>query len=261
MGYLKSIGMCISLLILIIFVTSCDGDNKSTGDSKEEQIKKSFAKTLDMYPIKNLEELYDKEGYRDGEFEKGDKGTWLIRSEMKIQLKEENLESRGAVLEINRNTRTAEGNYIVREVVEDNDGMTHNHTKRYPVKMENNKMIPLKPIDDEKVEKEIEKFKFFVQYGNFKELKNYKDGEVSYNPEVPIYSSQYQLKNSDYNVEQLRKRYNIPTKKAPKLLLKGSGNLKGSSVGYKNIEFTFVENKEENIYFTDSVDFNPSEDK
>ncbi|HHO1074095.1 TPA: Csa1 family protein, partial [Staphylococcus aureus] len=90
---------------------------------------------------------------------------------------------------------------------------------------------------------------------------NYKDGEVTYNPEAPIYSAQYQLKNSDYNVEQLRKRYNIPTQKAPKLLLKGSGNLKGSSVGYKNIEFTFVENKGENIYFTDSVYFNPSEDK
>ncbi|HHD1040536.1 TPA: Csa1 family protein, partial [Staphylococcus aureus] len=27
------------------------------------------------------------------------------------------------------------------------------------------------------------------------------------------------------------------------------------------IEFTFVENKEENIYFTDSIYFNPSEDK
>ena len=40
--------------------------------------------------------------------------------------------------------------------------------------MENNKIIPLKPIDDEKVEKEIEKFKFFVQYGNFKELKTIK---------------------------------------------------------------------------------------
>ena len=47
---------------------------KSKEDSKEDQIKKSFAKTLDMYPIKNLEDLYDKEGYRDGEFEKGDKG-------------------------------------------------------------------------------------------------------------------------------------------------------------------------------------------
>ena len=155
MKSIKRIGLCISLLILIIFATSC-GSNKITGDSKEEQIKKSFAKSLDKYPTENLEEFYDKEGYRDGEFEKDDKGTWLIRSEMKIQLKGENLESRGAVIEINRNTRTAKGNYIVREVVEDSDGMTHNHTKRYPVKMENNKMIPLKSIDDEKVKKEIE---------------------------------------------------------------------------------------------------------
>ncbi|MBR9485113.1 tandem-type lipoprotein, partial [Staphylococcus aureus] len=230
-------------------------------DSKEAQIKKSFAKTLDMYPTENLEDFYDKEGYRDGEFKKDDKGTWLIRSEMKIQLKGENLESRGAVIEINRNTRTAKGNYIVREVGEDSEGKVYSDERKYPVKIENNKIIPLKPIDDEKVKKEIEEFKFFVQYGNFKELENYKDGEVTYNPEAPIYSAQYQLKNSDYNVEQLRKRYNIPTKKAPKLLLKGSGNLKGSSVGYKNIEFTFVENKKENIYFTDSVYFNPSEDK
>lgn len=261
MGYLKRLSWYISILILIVVIAGCGKGNEIKEDSKETQIKKSFAKTLDMYPIKNLEDLYDKEGYRDGEFKKDDKGTWLIRSEMKIQLKGENLESRGAVLEINRNTRTAKGHYIVREVVEDSDGMTHNHTKRYPVKMENNKIIPLKPIDDEKVEKEIEKFKFFVQYGNFKELKNYKDGEVSYNPEVPIYSAQYQLKNSDYNVEQLRKRYNIPTQKAPKLLLKGSGNLKGSSVGYKDIEFTFVEKKGENIYFSDSLHLEPSEDK
>ncbi|HHO6253455.1 TPA: tandem-type lipoprotein, partial [Staphylococcus aureus] len=169
----------IFILILIVLMAGCES-NKITGDSKETQIKKSFAKTLDMYPTENLEDFYDKEGYRDGEFEKDDKGTWLIRSEMKIQLKGENLESRGAVIEINRNTRTAKGNYIVREVVEDSDGMTHNHTKRYPVKMENNKMIPLKSIDDEKVKKEIEEFKFFVQYGNFKELENYKEDEVSY---------------------------------------------------------------------------------
>ncbi|HGN7350318.1 TPA: tandem-type lipoprotein [Staphylococcus aureus] len=262
---LKSVVLYISITVLSIFIigsnSSSDTAKKPKEDSKEDQIKKSFAKTLAMYPTKNLEDLYDKEGYRDGEFKKDDKGTWLIRSEMKIQLKGENLESRGVVLEINRNTRTAKGHYIVREVVEDSDGMTHNHTKRYPVKMENNKIIPLKPIDDEKVKKEIEEFKFFVQYGNFKELENYKEDEVSYNPEVPIYSAKYQLKKSDYNVEQLRKRYNIPTKKAPKLLLKGSGNLKGSSVGYKNIEFTFIENKEENIYFTDSIYFNPSEDK
>ena len=41
-----------------------------------------------------------------------------------------------------------------------------------------------------------------------------------------------------------KKRYDIPTNQAPKLLLKGSGDLKGSSIGSKNIEFTFVEKKE-----------------
>ncbi|HDJ1568928.1 TPA: tandem-type lipoprotein, partial [Staphylococcus aureus] len=154
MKYIKKNALYMCVLLLIIFIGGCGNmkdEQTNKTDSKEEQIKKSFAKTLDMYPTENLEDFYDKEGYRDGEFKKDDKGTWLIRSEMKIQLKGENLESRGVVLEINRNTRTAKGNYIVREVVEDSDGMTHNHTKRYPVKMEKNKIIPLKPIDDEKV--------------------------------------------------------------------------------------------------------------
>ena len=41
-----------------------------------------------MYPIKNLEDLYDKEGYRDEEFNKSDKGMWIINSEMNIQKRE-----------------------------------------------------------------------------------------------------------------------------------------------------------------------------
>ena len=113
-------------------------------------------------------------------------------------------------------------------------------------------------LDDEKIKKEIENFKFFSQYGNFKDLKDYKDGEVSYNPNAPNYSAKYQLSNNDYNVKQIRKRYDIPTEQAPKLLLKGTGDLKGSSTGSKNIEFTFVEKKGENIYFTDSVEYTPS---
>lgn len=38
-----------------------------------------------------------------------------------------------------------------------------------------------------------------------------------------------------------------------KLLIKGDGDLKGLLVGSKNLEFIFVENKEENIYFIDFV--------
>ncbi|MCC3680976.1 tandem-type lipoprotein, partial [Staphylococcus epidermidis] len=46
----------------------------------------------------------------------------------------------------------------------------------------------------------------------------------------------------------------------PKFLFEGAGYLKGSLVGYKHFEFTFVENKKENIFFTDAVQFTPSED-
>ncbi|HDY9936267.1 TPA: tandem-type lipoprotein [Staphylococcus aureus] len=255
MKRLNKLVLGISFLFLVISITA------GCGIGKESEIKKSFEKTLSMYPIKNLEDLYDKEGYRDDQFDKNDKGTWIINSEMVVQPKGERMKSKGMVLYMNRNTKTTTGKYIVSETLHDEDGRPKSKDKEYPVKMVDNKIIPTKGIKDENIKKEIENFKFFAQYGNFKDLSKYKDGDISYNPEAPIYSAKYQLTNNDYNVKQLRKRYDIPTNKAPKLLLKGSGNLKGSSVGYKKIEFTFVEKKGENIYFSDGLQFNPSEDK
>ncbi|EEV66034.1 staphylococcal tandem lipoprotein [Staphylococcus aureus A9719] len=249
------LGICLVLLIILIvgYVIMTKINSRSA------QIKDTFNQTLKLYPTKNLEDFYDKEGFRDQEFEKGDKGNWIVDSEMVIELKDEKMESRSMVLYINRNTRTTKGNFIVRELWEDSKGYAQSKDTKYPVKMEHNRIIPTKPIADDKLRKEIENFKFFVQYGDFKDINDYKDGDISYNPNVPSYSAKYQLKNDDYNVKQLRKRYNIPTNKAPKLLLKGDGDLKGSSIGSKNLEFTFVENKEENIYFSDSINFKPTE--
>ncbi|WP_413470420.1 Csa1 family protein, partial [Staphylococcus aureus] len=42
-------------MVLSIFIIGCGKGNETKEGAKEEQIKKSFAKTLDMYPIKNLE--------------------------------------------------------------------------------------------------------------------------------------------------------------------------------------------------------------
>ncbi len=236
MKRLNKLMLGISFLFLTIFIGGC-------GIGKEAEIKKSFEKTLSMYPIKNLEDLYDKEGYRDDQFDKKDKGTWIINSQMATQNKGKALKTNGMLLKINRNTRSAKGFYYVNAIKNDEDGRPQDNQIEYPVKMVDNKIIPTKDINDEKIKKEIENFKFFAQYGNFKDLSEYKDGDISYNPEVPSYSAKYQLTNDDYNVKQLRKRFNIPTNKVPKLLLKGTGNLKGSSVGYKDIEFTFVEKK------------------
>ncbi|ENM48776.1 tandem lipoprotein [Staphylococcus aureus M1224] len=250
-----TLGICLVLLIILIvgYVIMTKINSRSA------QIKDTFNQTLKLYPTKNLEDFYDKEGFRDQEFEKGDKGNWIVDSEMVIELKDKKMESRSMVLYINRNTRTTKGNFIVRELWEDSKGYAQSKDTKYPVKMEHNRIIPTKPIADDKLRKEIENFKFFVQYGDFKDINDYKDGDISYNPNVPSYSAKYQLSNNDYNVKQLRKRYDIPTKKAPKLLLKGDGDLKGSSIGHKNLEFIFIENKEENIYFTDSINFKPTE--
>lgn len=53
MKRLNEIVICISFLFLTIFIGGC-------GIGKEAEVKKSFEKTLSMYPIKNLEDLYDK---------------------------------------------------------------------------------------------------------------------------------------------------------------------------------------------------------
>ncbi|CPB71293.1 tandem-type lipoprotein [Staphylococcus aureus] len=186
----KKLTLGICLVLLIILIGGCVIMTKTNG--RNAQIKENFNKTLSVYPTKNLDDFYDKEGFRDQEFDKRDKGTWIIYSEMVIEPKGKNMESRGMVLYINRNTRTTKGNFIVTEITEDSKGYSRSKEKKYPVKMENNRIIP--------------------------------------------------------------------TKQAPELKLKGSGNLKGSSVGSKDLEFTFVENQEENIYFSDSVEFTPSED-
>ncbi|WRM57286.1 tandem-type lipoprotein [Staphylococcus aureus] len=147
MKRLNKLVLYISFLILVIsFTAGC-------GIGKEAEVKKSFEKTLSMYPIKNLEDLYDKEGYRDDEFDKNDKGTWIIGSEMVVQPKGERMKSKGMVLYMNRNTKTTTGKYIVSETLHDEDGRPKSKDKEYPVKMVDNKIIPTKGIKDENIKK------------------------------------------------------------------------------------------------------------
>ena len=59
MNNFRQCALCIGTSVLILLVSGCSGVFDAPEGSKI-QIKKSFAKTLDMYPIKNLEDLYDK---------------------------------------------------------------------------------------------------------------------------------------------------------------------------------------------------------
>lgn len=117
----------------------------------------------------------------------------------------------------------------------------------------------VKGVKDKKLKDEIESFKLFSQYGNFNHFDKNKITNISYNPNAPNYSAEYKMKKNDRNIQRLKKRFNIKSSKTPKLLYKGSGDLKGSSVGYKEIEFIFLENKKENVYFSGGLNLIPSD--
>ncbi|HDG5389535.1 TPA: Csa1 family protein, partial [Staphylococcus aureus] len=116
MNNFRQCALCIGTSVLILLVSGCSGVFDTPEDSKETQIKKSFAKTLDMYPIKNLEDLYDKEGYRDGEFKKGDKGTWTLLTSFAKSNKPGEIDDEGMILFLNRNIKKATGYYYTSKV-------------------------------------------------------------------------------------------------------------------------------------------------
>lgn len=122
----------IILLTTMLCSSGCGFLNQE--DSKDKEIKNNFQKMLNLYPTKNLEDFYDKEGYRDEEFDKDDKGTWIIQSKMVIQKKKEKMISRGITLHINRNKKKANGDFVVRETTENSKGRPEINEKNIQLK-------------------------------------------------------------------------------------------------------------------------------
>ncbi|EOH98817.1 tandem lipoprotein [Enterococcus moraviensis ATCC BAA-383] len=244
---MKKLYLFLGGLMILSGLGGCETKNKA-------EIEQSFDKVLAMYPTPNLESFYDMEGYRDDEFNKDDKGVWLLHSSMSISESEDSgLVTEGMVLRMNRNTKTAKGYYYTDTTW--NELSKNTEEKRYPVMYDGRGFHLVKDTNDANLKEKIHNFQFFVQYGNFSKLDTYKNLRKMYNSEVPMYELEYQLTNTDKNVESLREKYDISTEKAPTLLLKGRGDLDGSSVGYKEIEFTF--DKKIGIFFSDSIDFQP----
>lgn len=63
----KRLRLWLYLVLLAVFISACNV-------KEDKQIKENFNKTLSLYPTKNLDDFYDKEGFRDQEFDKRDKG-------------------------------------------------------------------------------------------------------------------------------------------------------------------------------------------
>ncbi|MGX7136477.1 tandem-type lipoprotein [Enterococcus silesiacus] len=248
---MKKLYLFIGGLIIMSGLTGCETKNKA-------EIEQSFDKVLAMYPTPNLESFYDMEGYRDDEFDKDDKGVWVFDSSMSISQSEDGgLFTEGMILRLNRNTRTAKGYYYTFTTW--NDLSKPVTKKKYEVTYNKEGFHLVDNVNENSIKEKIQNFNFFVQYGDFNHLDTYKNIKKMYNPEVPMYELEYQLTNTHNNVQALRERYDIPTEKAPTLLLKGTGDLEGSSIGYKQLEIRF--SKKPAIVFDDLVDFQPLSEK
>ncbi|MDA9472945.1 tandem-type lipoprotein [Enterococcus sp. 5H] len=247
MSRLKGLYLFLGGLIIMSGLTGCDTKNKA-------EIEQSFDKVLAMYPTPDLESFYDMEGYRDDEFDEDDKGVWVLNSEFSMSKTEDgDLLTEGMRLRINRNTRKMKGYYY--SSITPNSFGKSSRIEKYPVVYIDKGFQPKEEIPDKELESKIKKFQFFVQYGDFEKLDKYKNIKKMYNPEVPMYELEYQLTNDDLNVKELRNRNDIPTDIPPTLLLKGTGDIKGNSLGYKKVEIKF--DKKLSIYFTDFIDFQP----
>lgn len=222
---------------------------------QEEKVEQSFDKVLAMYPTKNLMDFYDMEGFRDSEFEKDDKGVWVLDSGMSISKgTDDPLVSEGMNLRMNRNTGKAKGFYYISSIPSDTTKPTDE--KKYPVTYDEQGFHLVEGGSDPILKEKIENFQFFVQYASFKEISKNKSIRTMYNKEVPMYELEYQLTNEDQNVKELCGLYNIPTNEAPTLVLSGRGDLEGATVGYKQITIQFT--KQPPVYFSDLIDYQPT---
>ncbi|UBH10314.1 tandem-type lipoprotein [Macrococcus armenti] len=235
---------------LIMLNTGCSNMALTT-DQKVEQ---AFEKHLSIYPVKSLEDFYEMEGFRDEEFEKDDKGTWMLNSSISNQSEEDGaLITQGIVLYLDRNNKMGKGYYSYTKFY---DEFGKDEKITYKIEMKNNQIYLTDKANND-VKKFVENFRFLVQDEKFGELSKFKKIDTIYTSNVPLYTSEYKLdKNNEIN-RWVQKQYNVKEKDAA-LYLEGTGSLKGSSTGDFFFEIRYSKPKEKEQYFSESITYQPS---
>ncbi|WP_165886153.1 tandem-type lipoprotein [Staphylococcus agnetis] len=235
----------ICLCILTLMASGCS-------ISTREKIESGLKEPLSVYPTKNLEDFYDKEGYRDGNFSKDDKGIWMLISVLSKRNEEGKIEREGVMLYIDRNTRTSEGYYFVDNESEDEH---KNGEKKYPLIMKNNQLILKDKNVDEDIQRKVKDFKFFVQFGNLSDLDRYKEKDASYNSLAPNYLISYHLNQNDDNLKEILKLYSIKAGENPELKIYGDGDFKSDEIDTNTI--TYQLNGKVGRFYNSSVSYKP----
>ncbi|MCQ9300775.1 tandem-type lipoprotein [Staphylococcus hyicus] len=239
-------------LLIILGVMVSMSLLSSCGMSTREKIESGLKEPLSVYPTKNLEDFYDKEGYRDSNFSKDDKGIWMLISVLSKRNEEGKIKREGVKLYIDRNTRTSEGYYYVD--ISSKDG-GKNYRKEYPLKMKDNQLILKDKNVDEDIKRKVKDFKFFVQFGNLSDLARYKEKDASYNSSAPNYLISYDLNQNDANLKEIQELYGIKAGENPELNIYGDGDFKSDAIDTNTI--TYQLNGKVGRFYNSIVSYKP----
>ncbi|MCD8904056.1 tandem-type lipoprotein [Staphylococcus chromogenes] len=241
----KKLSFILGLIITIGLLSSCDFTTR-------QKIESGLKKPLSVYPTKNLEDFYDKEGYRDNNFSRDDKGVWSVISAISKRNEEGKIRMEGVKLYIDRNTRTSEGYYFIDNSSKDE---RKNVEKEYPLIMKNNQLILKDKNVDEDIQRKVKDFKFFVQFGNLSDLDQYKEKDASYNSLAPNYLISYDLNQNDANLKEIQELYGIKAGEKPELNIYGDGDFKSDAIDTNTI--TYQLNGKVGRFYNSIVSYKP----
>ncbi|WP_260854324.1 tandem-type lipoprotein, partial [Staphylococcus epidermidis] len=83
---------------------------------------------------------------------------------------------------MNPNTTTPKPYFLIHNIKHHTNATPIHNQNKYPLKINHNNIFPTNPISHHNLKKQIQNFKFFVQYPNFKNLNHYKNPDILYNP-------------------------------------------------------------------------------
>ncbi|MEB7824828.1 tandem-type lipoprotein [Staphylococcus chromogenes] len=239
-------------LLIILGVVLTMGLLSSCDFTTRQKIESGLKEPLSVYPTKNLEDFYDKEGYRDSNFSKDDKGIWSVYTVISKRNDEGKIKREGVMLYIDRNKRKSEGYYFVDNESKDE---RNNYRKEYPLIMKNNQLILKDNNIDEDIKRKVKDFKFFVQFGDMSGLDQYKEKNAIYNSQAPNYSIIYPLNKKDHNLKEIQNQYDLKIGENPEFEISGDGDFKSDVFKSNAIDYTLDDKIDR--YYSSVVSYKP----
>ncbi|MEF9920487.1 MAG: Csa1 family protein [Erysipelotrichaceae bacterium] len=210
------------LLLLggVFLMTAITGCSNTPNKKSKEEIENLFSDFTGMFPMLDLDFLYNKELTES--IEEDEVGLWQISSY--LYTADNDITSIGINLSFDIQKKECYGNLYITKTVEGHEVETE-----YPVSYTNKQVVLIGDSVNIRVKESLEEFKSLFELIELDEeyLNNLKSTYHFYNSEVPIYGVNYSVDSNDKNIKAIKAKYPnlILNSDDIKIMLEGNGML------------------------------------